>query len=222
MKISSFLAAYALSAGAMNYASATSLVVAVDNSRSTADSRKETMTACANQFTEIMRIDPKINRVHFITIGAAKNASAKPDMKRVGPRDYEGYMTRDHLVEHFQNKIRSVTTQMAKGKIREDGSSAIWNGIFNDAAPLLGKTIGDAAEPGAVMLVCSDFIENEVVGDVTSERLPTPDAGVLQGVRVYGVGFGLGANASQQNRMRKTWQAVMKTAGATFTPIKSE
>jgi hypothetical protein len=200
-------------------AAATTVVIAVDNSSSTKDQRKEVMRACAVQFAEVMRTDNKINRVHFMTIGSAKNHGEKSEMKRVGPRDFGEYLTLDHLIEHFQNRIRSVSSQMAKGKIREDGSSAIWTGVFQYAVPLLGANIGDKPEEKSVLLVCSDFIENEVLRDVTKQKLPKPERDSLKGVRVYGVGFGLGLDAIQQDMMRKNWQEAMRIAGAKFTPM---
>ena len=196
---------------------ASTLVIAMDNSSSTMENRQAIAKQCASQFAESMR-DPKVNKVHFMTIGSAKNPSVS-DSKQIGQRDYAEYMTRDSAMGHFKTAISSFPKRLENGKIRLDNSSAIYNGIFYDAAPLFKMASGAPPEEGT-LIVCSDFIENEIVADITKTSMPPPSSGTLRNIHVFGIGIGLGLDSAEQNVVRDNWNKVMRQAGADFMPMK--
>jgi hypothetical protein len=198
-------------------AHATTLVVAMDNSSSTMENRQAIAKQCSDQFLEAMH-DQKINKVYFMTIGSAKNPAVS-ESRQIGQRDYAEYMTRDTATAHFKTAILGFSKKLENGKIRLDNSSAIYNGIFFDAAPLFRLPSGASPEEGS-LIVCSDFIENEIVEDITKKSLPPPPNGALRNIHVFGIGIGLGLDSVEQNSVRDHWSKAMRQAGADFVPLK--
>ena len=198
-------------------ADAAMVVIALDNSASTMENREAIAKQCAAQYTDAVRY-PQVNQVQLITIGSAKNPSMS-EFKKIGPRDYGDFMTRDNITEHFKNQILAFPKRLENGTVRLDGSSGIYNGVFYDAAALFRMKSGSPPTEGT-LIVCSDFIENEIVTDITKMALPSPPSGALQNIRVYGIGIGLGLDSSEQNTLRETWIKAMQQAGANFIPLK--
>lgn len=201
----------------MTTAHASTVVVAMDNSSSTMESRQAIAKQCATQYAEAVR-DPKVDQVRFMTIGSAKNPSVS-DSKKIGPRDYADFMTRDSATQHFKTQILAFPKRLENGKMRLDNSSAIYNGIFYDAASLFRLKSGAPPEEGT-LIVCSDFIENEIVSDITKMAMPAPPSGSLRNIRVFGIGLGLGLDSIEQNAVRDNWNKAMRQAGADFMPMK--
>lgn len=186
------------------------LLVAIDNSSSTEHARQEMALQCAAAFSDLAIKKQQFKEFKIITIGAASNSSLSESVK-IGERNAHGYLKRETARDHFERKIRSLYKKLDEGKVRVDGSSAIFNGVFYDVAPLLSE--------GGAAVVCSDFIENEV-SDVTKNPLPDPPKEALKGKVIYGVGFGLGLPSDKQNLIRKRWEKAMEYAGAEFHPMR--
>lgn len=190
-------------------AQSATLLVAIDNSSSTEHARQEMAVQCAAAFSDLA-IKKQFKEFKIITIGAASNSSLSEFVK-IGERNAHGYLKRETAIDHFERKIRSLYKKMTEGKVRVDGSSAIFNGIFHDIAPLLSE--------GGAAVVCSDFIENEV-SDVAMTPLPNPPKDALKGKVIYGVGFGLGLPSDKQNLIRRRWEKAMEYAGAEFHSMR--
>lgn len=185
------------------------LLVAIDNSSSTEHARQEMAVQCAAAFSDLA-IKKQFTEFKLITIGAAQNSSLSESVK-IGERNAHGFMKRETAKNHFERKIRTFPKKVMDGKMRLDGSSAIFNGIFYDIAPLISE--------GGAAVVCSDFVENEV-SDVTKNPLPDPPKEALKGMVIYGVGFGLGLPSDKQNLIRRRWEKAMEYAGAEFHPMR--